>query len=430
MRTKGVHMTRSEAAAGPPLLGLVPGATDLQRRSFWAAFWGYALDAFDFLLFAQVIGVLIVQLRMNAAVAGLLSSVSLVAAAVGGLVFGVLTDRLGRRRVLILTVLVYSVASLGAATAQGWPGMLAWRILLGLGMGGEWGAGMALVTETFGVRHRGRVVALIQASWPVGYLGAVLASALVVPALGWRALLAVGILPALVILVVTRRVDDPALWRDQTPRPRLGVRTLAKHLFGRDVVRATMLTSLLAIFGYLGYQAIAIWLPTFLTGPARTGGLAQSPSSATAMLVVFNVGALVCFPLFGMLSDRYGRKPVFILFVLVSLAVTPVAYVWLAHLRPLAPFYLALFVSGGGVAFFGYYGAGVSELFPTRARGTALGFVNNIGRIVGGQAPVVIGAVSEGYGFGDAMALVAVIGFAMTATVALFMPETKGVPLQ
>ncbi|HKN54636.1 MAG TPA: MFS transporter, partial [Amycolatopsis sp.] len=144
------------------LLGLIPDVTATQSRGFWAAFWGYTLDAFDFLLYAQVIGILIVTLHMNASLAGLLSSASLIAASVGGLIFGVLADYLGRRKVLILTVLVYSIASLGAATSQDWQQMLLWRILLGLGMGGEWGAGMALVTETFGARHRGRVVSLIQ----------------------------------------------------------------------------------------------------------------------------------------------------------------------------------------------------------------------------------------------------------------------------
>jgi MFS family permease len=175
---------------------------------------------------------------------------------------------------------------------------------------------------------------------------------------------------------------------------------------------------------------VAIWLPTFLTGAAASGGLAASRTSATAMLVVYNVGGLVCFPLFGVLSDRIGRKPAVLFFALISTAVTPVAYMWLAHLDTPLPFYVALFVSGGGVAFFAYYGAGISELFPTVARGTALGFINNIGRIVGGQAPVFIWLMAGRYGFGDAMSFVAIIGFAMTTMIALFMRETKAVELR
>lgn len=407
-----------------------------QRRNFWAAFLGYVLDAMDFLFYALVISILIGQFHMSPVLAGLLSSSSLIAAAVGGWIFGLLTDYLGRSRVLVITVLVYSLASLGAATSQGWQQLLIWRIVLGLGMGGEWGAGMALVSETFRPKERGQGIALVQSAWGFGYLIAVILAGLILPSFGWRGLFAVGVVPALLVLWMRRGLREPELWEDR----KLAKEARAAHrgsfglvlagLFGRENLRQTVLGCWLCVFGYLGYEAVAIWLPTFLAGPAKLGGLALKLPTVTHMLIVFNIGSILGFWAFGWLADKYGRRILVIVSTALCILVTPLSFIYLAHRPGLSLlFYLSLAVTAGGTAYFAYYGMGLSEMFPTAVRGTALGFANNLGRILGGEAPVIIGAFTAAYGFGTSMVGVALVGFALTLLASFFIPETKGIEL-
>lgn len=424
---------------GQPSLGVQVGPVKLfetreQKKNFLAAFSGYVLDAMDFLLYAMVISILINQFHMNAALAGFLSSISLVAASVGGFVFGLLTDFIGRKRVLAITILVYSVASLGAATSHNWQQLLFWRVLLGLGMGGEWGAGMALVVETIHPRKRGIGVSLVQAAWPLGYMLAALLTNLIVPAFTWRGLFVVGVLPAFATWWIQRAIQEPEMWRNRNVRissqtgKRSAILVILKGLFGPKSVGKTIVALFLCVFGYLGYQAVAIWLPTLLGGSEKMGGFAMKHSMITWVLVVYNLGGLVFFPIFGVLADRFGRKPLMLCFTLAATVITPIVYILLPH-NPVL-FMVGIFLSGGSITFFAYYGMGISELFPTEVRGSALGFVNNMGRILGGQAPVLIGAISGSIGFAKGMTAIAVIGFLITFMSSFFIHETKGIELQ
>lgn len=391
------------------------------RRTLVASAAGYALDAMDFLLLAVVISVIIPYFHVSFAVAGLLSSASLIASAFGGYLFGALTDYFGRARVMTITVLVYSLASLGAATSQSWEQLLFWRVVLGLGMGGEWASGMALLIEKWGPQNRGKASAFIQAMWPVGYFIATLASFLIVPHFGWRWLFVVGVLPALVVWWARRGVPEPERWQQARAKERISL----GELFGNRRLGRTLLLAALTVMGLWGYEAYAIWMPTFLRGKVAAGGAGLDLHTMLYYLFLFNGVGLVAYALFGFLADRYGRRTPSIVFALLS-AVFGVLAAFAGTDRGM----LIAGVAGVGAftAFFSVYGVWISEQFPTRIRGWALGFLFNTGRVLGGLAPIFIGKLSAQWGLGHAMAI-GVPGLLLFALVAFFIPETLGVEL-
>ena len=393
-------------------------------RTLVAAALGYCLEAMDFLFFTLVISLIIPALHANLGEVGLISSASLIASAAGGYLFGWLTDYLGRSRVLMITVLVFSVGSLGAASSQSWQQLLAWRVLLGLGMGGEWGGGMALLLEKkWGSRNRGKASGTVQSMWPLGYLIATGISVGVVPAFGWRGLFVVGIAPALLSFWVQRSVPEPERWRTV----RRSERIRPQEIFTRQLIRPTILLMALSITGLWAYESFAIFLPTYLQGKPALGGLAMHFSSAIGYLILFNAVGVVVYIGFGFLSDAWSRKGASITFAIVCI---PFGFLLaLSHGREPA---LGIGIAGVGAftAYFAIYGVWITESFPTRVRGWALGLIFNSGRLVGGFAPVVIGSLAAGIGgLGPAM-LIGIPGFALFAVAASMMRETRHIRLE
>src|ERR671912_2000538 len=188
-------------------------ASEEARRALIAASMGWLLDAFDVMLYALVLASLMSDLGMDLATGGRLGSLTLAASAVGGIVFGVLADRIGRTRALSLSILLYSVFTAACGLAQNVAQLAVFRIFLGLGMGGEWASGAALVSETWPAKHRGKALGLMQSSWAIGYAAAAAVTAIVLPRWGWRAVFFVGVLPALFTLWVRRKVEEPEIWR-------------------------------------------------------------------------------------------------------------------------------------------------------------------------------------------------------------------------
>ncbi len=392
-------------------------------RTLIASGAGYCLEAMDFLFFTLVISLIIPALHASLPEIGLMSSAALISSAVGGYGFGMLADYIGRRRVLLITVLVYSVASLGAASSQTWWELLAWRVLLGLGMGGEWGSGMALLIEKrWGAGNRGKASGCIQAMWPLGYLIAVGISALVVPVFGWRGLFIVGIFPALLTFWFRRSIPEPERWmqarRTQRIRPH--------EIFAPAFLKRTLLLALLSISGLWAYESFAIFLPTFLKGSPAKGGLGLPFDKVLPMLVIFNAVGVVVYAAFGFLADAWGRKLASIPFALLCI---PFGFlVVYAHGQQPA-LAIGIGLLSAFTAFFSIYGVWISESFPTRVRGWALGLIFNSGRIVGGFAPVIIGGLAAYWGLGPAM-LIGLPGFLVFAVAAALLPETRGVTLE
>ena len=393
------------------------------RRALVAAFAGWTLDAADFVLYLLAIPAIRAEFGLDARGAGLLATVALLSSAAGGLLFGRLADRFGRARVLSLTVLVYSCASLGSATAGSVAQLVAWRTLLGLGLGGEWSAGAVLVAESVPAAHRGKAIGVMQSGWAIGYLVAVLAAALVLPALGWRWLFALGALPALLVLWIRRRVEEPPVAREAAGAARLRPLDLLRPPLLWRTLAATSVSAAV-MFGYWG---LFTWMPSFFAAPIEQGGAGLGLVRSTGWLVPMQVGAFAGYLSFGYAADRFGRRASFVVFLLAA-AATVTAYGSFVR-SPLLLLALAPLLGFFGHGYFSLFGAQLAELFPTAVRGTAQGLCYNAGRALSAAAPATIGALADARGLAGAIGATAAF-FVAGALLVTLLPETRGRELE
>jgi MFS family permease len=344
-----------------------------------------------------------------------------VASAVGGLVFGVVADRYGRTRALVSSILIYSVFTAACGFAQTVAHLAVFRIFLGLGMGGEWASGAALVSETWSAEHRGKALGFMQSAWAVGYGLAALVVAVVMPVWGWRAVFFVGVLPALLTIWVQRQVEEPAVWRASKAGPSARQGSLGDVFRGRlgRLTIAVTLMNACTMFAWWGFNQ---WIPAYLSLPAADGGIGLTTRMMSAFIIAMQVGMWFGYVTFGFISDRVGRKRTYVTYLLTA------AVLMLAYAVTQDP--TALLLLGPVVAFFatGYFtgfGAVTAEIYPTSIRATAQGFTYNIGRIGSAVAPWAVGRLADSSGFGAAFSLSAV-AFLCAAVMWFWIPETRG----
>ncbi|HXV39670.1 MAG TPA: MFS transporter [Steroidobacteraceae bacterium] len=403
-----------------------------QWRVLAAAKLGWMLDAFDFLLYVMVIGRLKAYFQFDDATAGLLGTVTLLVSAAGGLLFGVVADRFGRARTLVVTILIFSLASLGAATSQTLVQLILWRALLGLGMGGEWATGAALVSETWPAEHRSKAIGIMQSGWALGYILAAVAAAVVLDVLtlgpeAWRVLFVVGAVPALFTLWIRRRIPEPPIWagRQAGGAPRANPFAI---LFGPELRRRTVLACLLAGSVQFGYWGLFFWLPSFLATPIEQGGAGMTILRSMSWIIPMQLGAYAGYLSFGFIADRLGRRRAFALFLCAAALMVPV-YGQLAR-SPAVLLALGPLLGFAGHGFFSVFGSLLAELFPTAARATGQGLAYNAGRGLGALAPFTIGAIATlpQFGIGSAIALTSAF-FLAGALLIYALPDTSGRPL-
>lgn len=394
-------------------------ATPAQRRVVIAAGLGWMLDAFDVMLYSIVLATLMRAFAMSRTTAGLLNALTLIASALGGLLFGLLADRFGRRRMLSASILFYSICTFACGLTTSIFALAVCRFLLGLGMGGEWNTGAALVTETWPAAWRGRAIGMVQSSWAVGYaLSAVTAWTILAHA-SWRWVFFAGILPAVVVFWIQRRVPESPIWeRSQTSVVRGEMRRIL-----RRSLRPLLILTLVNTFGMFGWWGLFTWIPAYLVLPLAQGGRGFTSLSLTSFLVIINLfGMLPGYQLFGVAADRFGRRRTLVVYLVAAAAAVPL----LASARQSA----LILVFACVAAFFGtgfFTGSGLigGELFPTPIRATALGVSYNVARGLSAAAPATIGALSERHGLAWAF-LASALAFAAAAISALFIPETRG----
>lgn len=388
------------------------------RRAFVAASLGWMLDSFDVMLYAIVLAALLRDptLNLTASVAGMLGSVTLISAAAGGIAFGVIADRLGRKRALMGAILIYSIFTAACGFAQTVVQLAVFRVLLGLGMGGEWATGAALVSETFPARHRGKALAFVQSSWAIGYGLAAAVNLVVMPVWGWRGVFFVGVIPALLAIWIQRRIEEPAIWTASTAsdRGRIGA------LFAPGFAKLTVFLTLMNACTLFGWWGLNLWVPAYLNLPRTQGGIGLSSSTMSWFVMAMQVGMWCGYISFGFIADAVGRKRAYVGFVLLASVLLP-AYGILRDAR-------LLFLLGPLVAFFGtgYYsgfGAVIAELYPTSVRATAAGVCYNTGRLASAAAPFVVGSLAGTRGFGVAFGI-AGAAFLLAALTWTAIPET------
>lgn len=393
-----------------------------ERRSLIAGSLGWMLDAFDVSLYGLVLAHLMRHFGMSQALGGLLNSLTLIASAVGGFLFGILADRVGRIRSLMASILIYSVASGACGLSDTVMQLAIFRFILGLGMGGEWTTGAALIAETWPAEHRGKALGIMQSSFAIGEIAAAVVAGLLLPRYGWRAVFFVGILPALLTVWIQRRVPEPEIWKT---RIRKGTETVGRSLrllWRADIRRNGVLATAMNACGMFGYWGLFTWIPAYLLLPTAQGGHGLSLVKTTAWLILMGVGKWLGYALFGFSADAFGRKKSYVTYLLVTAALVPIyglslSPLWLLILGPPVAFF--------GTGFFSGFSAIASELFPTEIRATAMGTSYNIGRGVSAAAPFTIGLLAHRYGLGPSFLLLAA-SFLIAALLALTLPETKG----
>jgi MFS family permease len=410
------------------------------RKALIAASLGWLLDEFDVMLYALVLASLMTDLGMDRATGGLLGSLTLAASAVGGILFGVLADRWGRTRALSLSIIIYSVFTALCGVAQNVTQLAMFRLFLGIGMGGEWASGAALVSETWPAAHRGKALGLMQSCWAIGYGAAAIVVALILPRFGWRAVFLVGIIPALFTFWIRRSVPEPELWRVQqrthnrgmregtthqstidhsTPAPS-HFRTLAPAMSGLWFMTAALtLMNAATMFAWWGLN---LWIPSYLSLPIDRGGVGLSTVVMSSFVFAMQIGMWFGYVTFGFVSDRFGRKPTYVVYLLAAAALV---FAYGAVRTPLALLALGPFVAFFGTGYFSGFGAITAEIYPTTIRATAQGFTYNIGRLASAAAPFVVGSMAEERGFGAAFTITA-FAFLAAAAFWVFIPETRG----
>lgn len=410
---------------GAGVLGWWRDSSATARRALLAAFLGWTLNAFDVMLFALVLASLMGDLGVSKPAAGFLGSLTLFASAFGGVAFGIAADRYGRTRALMASILVFSAFTAACGLVRTVGQLALFRVLLGIGMGGEWASGAALVSETWPAAHRGKALGFMQSGWAVGYALAAAVTALVLPVWGWRAVFFTGALPALVVFWIRRSVTEPEIWqrgRAAAARSRSGLAAI----FRKELLYITVSITVMNAFTMFAAWAYILWIPAYLSLPVAQGGVGLGPRTMSGLVIAMQVGTWLGYVTFGFVSDVLGRRRTYVLY-LVSAAALILAY---ASTRdPLLLLGLGPAVAFFGTGYFSGFGAVTAEIYPTDIRAAAQGFTYNVGRIASAAAPFTVGSVAATHGFRVALSLAA-IAFVFAAITWLWIPETKGKALE
>jgi MFS family permease len=393
-----------------------------ERRTFWACFAGWALDAFDVQIYSFVVPALIALWGITNAQAGLLATSALVISAFGGWVAGMLADRIGRAKLLMIMVGWFAFFTFLSGFTNSFEQLLVVRGFQGFGFGGEWAAGSVLIGEVIRAKHRGKAVGTVQSAWAWGWAAAAILATIIFQVLpqeiAWRAMFFAGILPALLIFYIRTRVPEPAIFKQAAAAP-AAKRRGTLEIFGADLLWTTILGAILTTGAQGGYYAITTFLPTFLRTQRHltimgTGGY----------LAVIIIGSWLGYIVSAYLNDAIGRRKNFFIFAIGSLLIV-VAYTQANisdSMMLVLGFPLGFFASG----IFSGMGPVLTELFPTTVRGAGQGFCYNFGRGIGAFFPTLVGMLSATVPLGTAIGIFAAIAYGIVIVAAVMLPETRG----
>ena len=394
----------------------------------WA---GWVFDFYDLILFTFLLIPIGKELHLSNVELSYVLGSSLAATALGGVLFGILSDRYGRRSVLQWTILTYSVGTFFSGLSTNLEMLVLFRIVTGLGVGGEWATGQTYVGETFPAHVRGRYGAVMQTGAPFGIVLASLVGGFLAPSIGWKACFFVSILPALLVVYIRRRLPESDVWLErkrlasgesvEVTRLLTGLFEKFASLFSRRYRRLFLQSLVLAVFDMSAYWFTYSWLPGYLH-QQREFSLVKS----ALWMLVTQAGGVIGYLSFGYVADRFGRRPAYSVYsVIMALGLVMITLLWESIVIYPVIILSCMFLVGFGTGMFSGYGPLFAELFPTDIRNTAMGSAFNLARGVQFFTPVIIAAIAGRYGLGGGISLAALFALLTGAWIWTF-PETKG----
>lgn len=418
--------------------------TGITRKERWKIMWasiiGYAMDGLDVLILSFAMAAIVSEFGLTLGEGGMIATYTLIGTVLGGYIFGIFADWWGRVHTFSLTIIIFSIFTGACAFADNAVHLDILRFLAGLGLGGEYGIGMTLVSETWPGAKRARATAGVAMGWQAGAVLAAILAAVVLPDYGWRGLFLVGVLPALLAAWARHGIKEPPMWvkrkemkKALQARKDAGEKLTAEeeeqlteakkfplaHLFAdkKTTITTIALTIMTSVQNF-GYYGIMVWLPMILL---KEHGL--TTKSMSGWMIVTVIGMIAGIFVFGWLCDRLGRKKPYLLFYVCAAAMV---YIYVNLGTP-----IALLFGGAFLGFFcngmmAGYGTLLSENYTTDARSTAQNFIFNTGRAVGGFAPVIIGTIAQTNGFNTAFVLLSAVYLAAAVNVLFFVKDTKG----
>lgn len=394
----------------------------------WA---GWVFDFYDLILYTFLMGSIKTDLGLTEVEISLVLGASLAATAVGGIIFGYLSDRFGRKRVLQWTILTYSIGTFFCGFSNSLWYLLTFRIITGLGVGGEWGTGQTYIGEAFPARVRGRFGGFMQTGAPIGIAVASVVGGYITPMIGWRASFFISVLPALLVLFIRKNLKESDIWEERRNLIRQGklaidvIKEESKNkimlLFSKQYRKIFILCLVLAIFDMSAYWFTYSWMPDYLHRE-RDFTLAKS----TEFMLITQVGGFLGYFFFGFVADWLGRRPTYSIYAVIRvLGLLMITTFWSLIVINNYLIFVFMFLVGFGTGMFGGYGPLFAELFPTKIRGTAMGTAFNLARGIQFFTPVVIALVATGYGLSGGISIAAL--FALLTGIWIWtLPETKG----
>ncbi|MEW5794762.1 MAG: MFS transporter [Candidatus Zixiibacteriota bacterium] len=394
----------------------------------WA---GWVFDFYDLILYTFLLTLIGKDLNLSNQDLSYVLGASLAATALGGVVFGVLSDRCGRKTVLQWTILTYSLGTLLCGFATGLWTLIAFRIITGLGVGGEWATGQTYVGETFHPKVRGRYGAYMQTGAPIGIALASVIGGFVAPEIGWRWSFIISVLPAAMVIHIRRSLPESDFWLERrktaafsltnSPTPKSSEQNRLSLLLSKVHRRPFILVLVLATLDMTAYWFTYSWLPGYLQ-QQRQFSLVKS----ALWMLVTQTGGFLGYTSFGFVADKLGRRPAYSIYCFImALGLLMITLMWDAIAANPTVILLFMFLVGFGTGMFGGYGPLISELFPTGIRSTAMGAAFNIARGLQFFTPVTIARIAEKHGLGTGISLAAI--FALLTGIWIWtFPETRG----
>ena len=385
----------------------------------WA---GWVFDFYDLFLFTFLTSEIQSSLGITAGMLSLCLSISLFATGFGGIVFGALGDKFGRKRVLQWTIIIYSIGTFLCAFAWSFESLVLFRFITGLGVGGEWGTGQTYINETFPDNLRAKYGAFMQSGAPVGVILAAIVGGMISPIIGWRMSFLVSILPAFLIIIVRKHLKESDVWlKNKDEYATKNVLKEFRQIVSQKYRKLFFLCLVLCIFGMSAYWYTYSWLPTYLS---EERGLTMVGSALGVILI--QCGDLVGYTTFGYVSEKIGRRLAFTLYsFIMGISIFMITLCWdfITSFHHIV--FLFLILTGFGTGFFGGFGSLYSELFPTKIRNTAVGTIFNLSRGIQFITPLMITLVATYYDMSYGIAIAAI--FAILVGIWVWtLPETKG----